>query len=184
VQSARREQELVRHLRLVEGGLAGLVPAHDSVLSPVECEALAVEVTRRGLFTGVELTPTESQTRAYALLHADERMELWLLSWLPLHSTGFHDHGESNVGFCVAQGTLVEQRLRFAKAPHAATLEPGASRAAGADYIHCLEWKAGAPALSVHVYSPALTVVGQYRYDDHGVLRRETQSGRDELTKD
>jgi hypothetical protein len=36
----------------------------------------------------------------------------------------------------------------------------------------------------VHVYSPPLTFVGQYRYDDEGILRREAQSGRDELTKD
>jgi predicted metal-dependent enzyme (double-stranded beta helix superfamily) len=184
VQTARREQDIVRHLQLVEGGLAGLVPAHDRVLSPDECEMLAVEVTRRGLWTGVELTPTESQTRAYALLHADERMELWLLSWLPLHSTGFHDHGESNVGFCVAQGTLAEQRLRFADVPQGSTLAVGDSRAAGADYIHCLEWQTGSPALSVHVYSPPLSVVGQYRYDTSGLLRREVQSGRDELTKD
>ena len=184
MQTARREEEIVRHLQLVEGGLAGLLPAHDRVLSPVECEALTIEVTRRGLWTGVELTPTESQTRAYALLHADERLELWLLSWLPLHSTGFHDHGESNVGFCVAQGTLVEQRLRFAKTPQASSLAPGESRAAGADYIHCLEWQSGEPALSVHAYSPPLAFVGQYRSDDSGLLRREVQAGRDELTKD
>ena len=111
-------------------------------------------------------------------------MEMWLLSWLPHHSTGFHDHGESNVGFCVTQGTLVEQQLRFAGPPCELRLEAGATRAAGSDYIHCLEWESGSPALSVHVYSPPLTVVGQYRSDDDGVLRRETQAGRDELTKD
>jgi hypothetical protein len=33
------------------------------------------------------------------------------------------------------------------------------------------------------VYSPPLSVVGQYRVDD-GVLRRCAQAGRDELTKD
>ena len=111
-------------------------------------------------------------------------MEMWLLSWLPHHSTGFHDHGESSVGFCVAQGTLVEQQLRFAEAPAATTLAVGDSRAAGSDYIHCLEWETGTPALSVHVYSPPLAVVGQYRYDESGTLRRATQPGRDELTKD
>ena len=60
----------------------------------------------------------------------------------------------------------------------------GESRNAGSDYIHCLEWSAGAPALSVHVYSPPLAVVGQYRVDDDGVLHRQSQAGRDELTKD
>jgi hypothetical protein len=167
-----------------DGGIEALVPAHDGILSPAECEALAREIAARGLWEGVRLTPTESHTRAYALLHEDERIEAWLLSWLPHHSTGFHDHGASNVGFCVAQGTLVEQHLRFAQPPHAETLVAGDSRSAGSDYIHCLEWEAGAPALSVHVYSPPLAVVGQYRYDEDGRLRREAQAGRDELTKD
>ena len=184
MQSARREQEIVHRLQLVEGGIAGFVPSHDRVLTPTECEALATAIVREGLWDGVELTPTESHTRAYALLHEDERMEMWLLSWLPNHSTGFHDHGESNVGFCVAQGTLVEQQLRFAEAPAASTLAAGESRAAGSDYIHCLEWESCTPALSVHVYSPPLSVVGQYRYDESGTLRRVTQAGRDELTKD
>ncbi len=165
-------------------GVASLVPDHDRILAPAECERIAVEIAGRGLWDGVELTPTESHTRAYALLYEDERIEMWLLSWLPHHSTGFHDHGESNVGFCVAQGTIVEQQLRFAGPPCELRLEAGATRAAGSDYIHCLEWESGTPALSVHVYSPPLTVVGQYRYDDNGVLRRDTQSGRDELTKD
>ena len=105
-------------------------------------------------------------------------MEMWLLSWLPHHSTGFHDHGESNVGFCVTQGTIVEQQLRFAGPPcELRRSRQAPRRAAGSDYIHCLEWESGTPALSVHVYSPPLTVVGQYRYDDDGVLRRRDPAG-------
>jgi hypothetical protein len=163
---------------------AALAQQHDDLLSPTECANLAREITARGLWQGVELTPTESHTRAYSLLYDDERIEMWLLSWLPHHSTGFHDHGESNVGFCVAQGTLTEQHLRFAEPPRIETLVAGDTRAAGSDYIHCLEWETGAPALSVHVYSPPLSVVGQYRVDGDGVLHRQTQPGRDELTKD
>jgi predicted metal-dependent enzyme (double-stranded beta helix superfamily) len=154
-------------------------------LSPAECEAIARDVTAcREDWEGVELTPTESGTRAFALLHEDEHVEVWLLSWLPGHSTGYHDHGTSNVGFCVAQGALVEQQLRLADPPSELVLGPGDARAASSDYIHCLDWREGEPALSVHVYSPPLSVVGQYRIADGGVLRRETQSGRDELTRD
>jgi hypothetical protein len=166
------------------GGIEALVPRHERLLTPAECEQLAREIAERGLWEGIELTPTDSHTRAYALLYEDDRMEMWLLSWLPHHSTGFHDHGDSSVGFCVAQGTLAEQHLRFAEPPKAETLVVGDGRAAGSDYIHCLEWETGEPALSVHVYSPPLAVVGQYRHDDNGVLHRLSQSGRDELTKD
>ena len=136
-------------LRLVDvAGVTSLVPDHDRILTPAECERIAVEIAARGLWEDVELTPTESHTRAYALLYEDERMEMWLLSWLPHHSTGFHDHGESNVGFCVTQGTIVEQQLRVAGPPSELRLEAGATRAAGSDYIHCLEWESGSPALS------------------------------------
>ncbi len=176
---------------LVAAGLStladieSLLPAHTGTLSPAECNALALEIAAsRDHWDDVQLTPTESTTRAYALLYEDERVEVWLLSWSPGHTTGFHDHGVSNVGFCITQGVLGEQYLRFAEPPKRETLAVGDSRAAGSDYIHCLEWESGSPALSVHVYSPPLHVVGQYRVLEDGVLRRESQAGRDELTLD
>jgi hypothetical protein len=36
--------------------------------------------------------------------------------------------------------------------------------------------------VTIHVYSPRLDWVGQYRVDDDGVIRREVQPGRRELT--
>jgi hypothetical protein len=35
--------------------------------------------------------------------------------------------------------------------------------------------------VTVHVYSPRLDWVGQYRIDDEGIVRREVQPGRREL---
>jgi hypothetical protein len=162
-----------------------LVPVADRRLSADECVGLARAVAAAPqLWGAVELTPTETGTRAYALLHEDEHVEVWLLAWQPSHTTGFHDHGGSSVGFCVAQGRLVEEQLRLLEPPSQLELGQGDSRAAGSDYIHSLEWRAGDPALSVHVYSPPLAVVGQYRVGPDGVLHRETQPGRDELTRD
>lgn len=180
----RHARQARRPADLTGAGVAALVPPNDDLLSPAACESLAREITARDLWQGVSLTPTESGARAYALLYEDARMEVWLLSWLPRHSTGFHDHGESSVGFCIAQGALLEQHLRLAGPPRGETLECGDSRCAGSEYIHCLEWESGEPAVSVHVYSPPLRVVGQYREGTNGALLRETQSGRDELTKD
>ncbi len=39
----------------------------------------------------------------------------------------------------------------------------------------------GEPAVTIHVYSPRLDWVGQYRIDDDGILRREPSPGRSEL---
>jgi hypothetical protein len=36
--------------------------------------------------------------------------------------------------------------------------------------------------VTIHVYSPRLDWVGQYRVDEDGVVRREVQPGRNELT--
>jgi hypothetical protein len=165
--------------------LRELLPAHDRTLTPAECEWVARRIAgTRSLWQDVELTKTETRTRSYAPLHEDEHVEVWLLGWLPGHSTGYHDHGESSVGFCVTRGTLVEYQLRMADRPLERRLRTGDARSAGCDYIHCLQWDAGEPALSVHVYSPPLGVVGQYRVAEDGVIRRVIQPGRDELTRD
>ena len=173
VPSAARPQEL-----------AALVPA-GRLLEPAECEATARAIAEApALWSDVVLTPTESGTRSYALLHETEDVEVWLLAWRPGHTTGYHDHGTSNVGFCVVSGSIAERQLRFAEPSTEAFLAAGDARSAPSDYIHCLEWHAGDPALSVHVYSPPLAQVGQYRVGEAGVLRREVQAGRDELTLD
>ena len=41
----------------------------------------------------------------------------------------------------------------------------------------------GLPAVTVHVYSPRLDWVGQYRLADDGVIQREVRPGRNELTE-
>src|ERR1700685_2158717 len=41
---------------------------------------------------------------------ADDR-EVWLLSWLPGQSTGFHDHGRAAGAFAVAQGQVRERTV-------------------------------------------------------------------------
>ena len=39
------------------------------------------------------------------------------------------------------------------------------------------------PAVTVHVYSPRLDWVGQYRLAEDGVVLREVRPGRNELTE-
>jgi len=40
----------------------------------------------------------------------------------------------------------------------------------------------GEPAVTIHVYSPRLDWVGQYRLGENGLVRREVRPGRNELT--
>jgi len=72
--------------------------------------------------------------------------------------------------------------MRLGAEPLEFRLTPGASRCGGPGYIHRVRHAEGEPAVTIHVYSPRLDWVGQYRVDDQGVVRREASPGRIELT--
>ena len=62
-------------------------------------------------------------------------------------------------------------------------LREGDSRQGGPGYIHRVRHEDGRPAVTIHVYSPRLDWVGQYRLGDDGLIRREIRPGRNELTE-
>ena len=62
-------------------------------------------------------------------------------------------------------------------------LRAGDTRQGGPGYIHRVRHEDGQPAVTIHVYSPRLDWVGQYRLGDDGVVRREVCPGRNELTE-
>jgi hypothetical protein len=116
--------------------------------------------------TPVRFDPVD---RWYARLASADDHEVWLLSWLPGQGTDLHDHGGSAGAFLVATGGLVEQtvvggRLR----PH--RLAAGAGRRFGPRHVHLVGNHGTVPAVSVHVYRPALHRMTRYRLDD-GLLR-------------
>ena len=70
--------------------LDDLVP-HDGLLSPAELEEIA-----RGLAARTELweplVHSDPERRRYELVYEDERMDAWILSWMPDQGTGFPAH--------------------------------------------------------------------------------------------
>ena len=50
------------------------------------------------------LSAMDASQRRYELIYEDERMDAWVLSWMPGQGTGFHDHYISSVGLAVALG--------------------------------------------------------------------------------
>jgi predicted metal-dependent enzyme (double-stranded beta helix superfamily) len=119
--------------------------------------------------------------RRYRLLFEDPRLDVWVLSWMPGQATGFHDHGTSSVALTALQGSVLERQVRLGAANLERELVPGTIRRGGAGYIHSVRHWAGAPAVTLHAYSPPLLAVGQYRAGPDGELRREPQHGRQEL---
>jgi len=159
--------------------LDGLVP-HDGVLTIDELEEIARAIAERpGLWK--PLVRVDAQQRRYELVYEDERMDAWILSWMPGQGTGFHDHYISGVGLCVAAGGVREDQMVYSGEHLARHLRPGDTRKGGPGYIHRVTHDEGEPAVTVHVYSPRLDWVGQYRLDEDGVVRREVQPGRNEL---
>jgi mannose-6-phosphate isomerase-like protein (cupin superfamily) len=112
--------------------------------------------------------------RWYHRLAEEPGAEVWLLSWLPGQGTSLHDHGGSAGAFVVVEGTLTEGTVdaRRGSAPRIVehTLTPGAGRAFGPRHIHQIANTGVRPAISVHVYGPALREMTSYRIDGGRLL--------------
>ena len=161
--------------------LGDIVP-HDDLLAPAELEQLAVAMADRPELWE-PLVRVDASRRRYELMYEDERMDAWVLSWMPGQATGYHDHYISGVGIAVAAGGVREDLMVYGSEDVALHLRAGDTRQGGPGYIHRVRHEDGRPAVTIHVYSPRLEWVGQYRLGDDGVVRREVRPGRNELTE-
>ena len=73
-----------------------------------------------------------AEQRWYERVYHGSDYDLWVISWLPGQSTGFHDHGASSGAFVVATGILEEHR----PGERTRVIHPGKPRAFGPDYAH------------------------------------------------
>ncbi|MEU4694446.1 cysteine dioxygenase family protein [Actinoplanes sp. NPDC023714] len=110
--------------------------------------------------------------RWYHRLAVADDYEVWLLTWLPGQGTEIHDHGGSAGAFHVFRGTLVEDTV--ANGPGGARvasreLGEGAGRRFGGHHVHRMTNLSTRPAVSVHVYGPALTTMTKYRLGPAGL---------------
>ena len=146
-----------------------------------ELERVAAEISaRRDIWE--PLVRVDPDQRRYELVYEDDHVDAWVLSWMPGQGTGFHDHYISGVGLCCAQGGVREDLLVYGAPDVELHLRAGDTRRGGPGYIHRVRHEEGEPAVTIHVYSPRLDWVGQYRLGDNGLVRREVRPGRNELT--
>ncbi|WP_354643149.1 cysteine dioxygenase [Kitasatospora camelliae] len=89
--------------------------------------------------------------RWYERLVAAGDHEVWLISWLPGQSTGFHDHGGSRGAFTVALGELEELSLGGpGQGLLVRRIAAGEDRAFGAAYLHDVRNTSAGPAVTLH----------------------------------
>ena len=115
--------------------------------------------------------PTDQ--RWFSRLHADDDLDVWLISWAPGHTTELHDHGGSLGALTVLSGSLHEYRwdgvgLRSRR------LEAGDQAAFPLGWVHdvAATGDTGPETMSVHAYSPPLTAMSYYEVTDRNRLRR------------
>ena len=82
------------------------------------------------------LVRVDPANRRYELVYEDDRMDAWILSWMPGQGTGFHDHYISGVGLCVASGCVREDLLVYGAEHRTRSLRAGDARQGGPGYIH------------------------------------------------
>jgi predicted metal-dependent enzyme (double-stranded beta helix superfamily) len=124
--------------------------------------------------------------RYYTQLYRDSHLDVWLICWLDDQKTGYHDHDLSSGAVYVCEGTLVEDRFHFGARGlnHASRKRhPGKAFDFDAAYIHGVRHAGGAPATSIHCYSPPLWRMGYYDADEKGSLVRNSLSYLEEVAE-
>ena len=116
----------------------------------------------------VDLDATE---RTWHRLDATDHLEIGLIAWPVGSHTGWHDHLESEGAFLTVEGELAEQTWSGGTT-HDRYLWEGEGRSFGGHHVHNVSNLGDRPALSVHVYSPALR--GMTRYALLGGVLRQT----------
>jgi hypothetical protein len=118
--------------------------------------------------------------RFYLQLHRDPHVDIWLICWTNQQDTGFHDHDISSGAVHVCSGDLVEDRFELTDLGLRAreiARPAGSTFDFDASHVHRLRHPEGeGPAVSLHVYSPALWRMGYYDADASGLLRRTSIS--------
>ena len=145
--------------RLVREGGSILIPSRAVSRTPEEqANIVLLFASSDGWMDRVRL---RTEQRWYERLYQSPDHDIWVISWLPGQSTGFHDHGESSGAFVVATGVLEEHRL----SEQPVVIPPGKSRAFGPNYAHDVRNVSLGPAVSIHVYSPPLSEMNEYELD-------------------
>jgi predicted metal-dependent enzyme (double-stranded beta helix superfamily) len=119
--------------------------------------------------------------RGFECLRLDDRVEIWLICWMPGHDTGFHDHDLSSGAVAVVQGAVVEERLRLGGPPSVQRYVPGDVFDFSPVDIHRVVHAGTTPATTLHAYSLPLRRMGAYLIAPGGALERHPLAKNQEL---
>jgi predicted metal-dependent enzyme (double-stranded beta helix superfamily) len=127
------------------------------------------------------LVNLDAENRHYAQLWRDDHVDVWVISWMNGHDTGFHDHDLSSGAVAIVEGELVEERLAVGGPPRRRAYRAGEIFDFKASHVHRMHQVSGGPTISIHAYSPPLWRMGAYAIEPDGTLRRTSISYAEEL---
>ena len=152
------------------GDAAGLPAVRRVTARRLVAAALQLAAHRSAWAPLVSWSPDE---RLAVRVGSTATYEAWLLTWLPGQSTGLHDHGGSTGAFVVVEGSLSEATLALPRRHQPAALvhhalDAGRARSFGPHHVHEVSCRGSVPAVSLHLYGPALASMRRYVLDDDG----------------
>jgi len=150
--------------------LLGSLRLPDGRLTPNQLEEVPVKVAGRPELWR-DLVVDSLEHRWWLILHRSANYDVRLLTWEVDQASDWHDHGGSSGGFVVVDGLLEERYRAVAGAGlRARSLAAGARGSFGPAHVHDMKHGCGRPAVSIHAYSPPLTVLTTYRETPYGLV--------------
>src|ERR1700744_4471342 len=175
VRLRRDVMQLETDKRLVHEFLSTSIPADVASRTPEELATIVSQFSSSDAW--IDRVRLSAERRWYERVYQGTDYDIWVISWLPGQSTGFHDHGESSGAFVVTTGILEEHR----PGEQTLVIHPGKSRAFGPNYAHDVRNDSLAPAVSIHAYSPPLSEMNKYELDGSRLIPRERAPEQDEM---
>jgi predicted metal-dependent enzyme (double-stranded beta helix superfamily) len=146
-------------------------PTTVAPLSLADLAALTSSVAddvRAGLYE----VHADEESRWHVRLLCDDQVDVWLISWTEEQGTQLHDHGGSSGSFTVVSGELSEAVWTpGAEVLQESTRSEGDSVVFAQNYVHDVRNVRPEVAVSVHAYSPPLTLMNYYDVDGHQLTR-------------
>jgi len=115
---------------------------------------------------------SDAEERWHVRLHCDAQVDVWLISWTTDQGTQLHDHGGSEGAFTVVEGELEE--LTWSPGGgvlRESTRVTGETVVFGERYVHDVRNVQAGTAVSVHAYSPPLSLMNYYDTDGDSLVR-------------
>ena len=123
----------------------------------------------------------DAERRHFEQLWRDGHADIWVISWMHGHDTGFHDHDVSSGAVAVVAGEIVEERLVLSGGVLERRHATGDVFDFDASHVHRMRKDDDRPCVTIHAYSPPLWRMGAYAVGADGSLQRTSISYAEEL---